>query len=128
MSRPKGSKNKFPYPYKRHANFLVYGEHGRNYPLELAAFKRMHDRVRDGKVASISWPRTAVGFAAFHRHIGDCPPQLIKPSIGRINHARGYARGNVRWEEHIINSVKRRGTKFQFEAGDLPHLTQGTVR
>ena len=38
---------------------------------------------------------------------------MKKPSIGRIDHKKGYEPGNIQWEEHKHNSVKRRGTKFE---------------
>lgn len=79
----------------------------------LQHFKGCHNRVRDGKVVSISWPRTKAGYLAFCSEIGPIPEEMVKPSVGRKNHNLGYDQGNIQWEEHKFNSVKRRGTKFE---------------
>lgn len=110
MPRPSGSRNKRPYPKTRHKNFywdVVSDE----YANELAAFKRAHDRVRDGKSPSIHWPRSLDGFVGFLAEVGMIPEALEKPSLGRIQHAFGYEPGNVAWEEHALNSIKRKGTR-----------------
>lgn len=81
--------------------------------VHLAAFKRMHDRVRDFKVPSIAWPRDIHGFIAFKKHIGPVPEEMEKPSVGRINHSLGYQPGNVIWQEHKLNSILRKGTRHE---------------
>ena len=111
MGRPSGSKNAAPYPKTRHRNFywhIVSAE----FANELAAFKRAHDRVRDGKSPSIFWPRSLDGFAGFLKEIGPIPAGLEKPSLGRKRHGEGYQPGNVQWEEHAANSIKRKGTRY----------------
>lgn len=119
MAKPFGAKNKQPYPETRHYNFYWHIVADR-WQGELSAFKRMHDRVRDGKVPSIQWPRTLDGFVEFIKAAGPIPTHLHKPSIGRIKHHIGYRRCNVRWEEHRHNSVKRRGTKWElFEGAEV---------
>ena len=85
----------------------------------LAAFKRMHDRVRDGKVETISWPRKIEGFEQFRKEIGEIPSGMIKPSIGRIDHSQGYIPGNVVWQEYSINSKLRKGTHHESDAYPL---------
>lgn len=112
MARPKGSKNVDPYPETRHKNFYWKIVDGR-WSLELAAFKRMHDRVRDGKSPSIEWPRSLDGFVLFLKEIGPIPFDLNKPSVGRIKHSKGYEADNVSWEEHSENSIKRKGTRYE---------------
>jgi hypothetical protein len=79
----------------------------------LQNFKCCHNRVRDGKVSCIHWPRTSEGYDNFLEHIGKKPNDGQKWSVGRINHNLGYIPGNIRWEVHKFNSVKRRGTKFE---------------
>lgn len=95
--------------------FIINAE----YAAELRAFKRMHNRVVTGKVSSMSWTFSLEGFLAFLKHAGKIPARLKKPSIGRIDHSQGYRPGNVRWEEHAINSAKRKGTRHQFATGDV---------
>jgi len=83
---------------------------------ELGAFKRMHDRVRDRlsyKGIKIQWDRTPEGFKKFFAHIGNIPSNLVKPSLGRKIHSLGYVEGNIMWEEHSLNSKKRRGTRYE---------------
>ena len=112
MGRPKGSGNKNPYPVHRiaHAQWYIVSE---RLAKELAAFKRMHNRVRDGIVQSIQWKRKLNGFAAFIKEIGPIPQHIKKPSVGRKRHAVGYKIGNVMWEEHSFNSIKRKGTRYE---------------
>lgn len=110
--KPKGSKNKSPYPETRHKNFYWKIIDPR-WSCELAAFKRMHDRVRDGKCPSIKWPRDLDGFVMFLKEAGPIPFDLEKPIIGRIRHSEGYEPGNVMWEEHRENSIKRKGTQYE---------------
>jgi hypothetical protein len=81
----------------------------------LQAFKGCHNRVRSGKAPFVFWPRTAEGYLAFLAEVGPPPEGMQKPSLGRINHILGYQPGNIRWEEHKHNSVKRRGTKHCLE-------------
>jgi hypothetical protein len=80
---------------------------------ELAAFRRCHGRVAEGKVPSIEWARTPDGLRGFLSEIGPMPTSMKKPSVGRIKHSKGYVRGNVQWEEHKENSIKRKGTRYE---------------
>lgn len=79
----------------------------------LQSFKGCHDRVRDGKCPSIFWERNREGYLGFCKEIGPKPLDMQKPSVGRIDHSKGYEPENIRWEEHKFNSVKRKGTKFE---------------
>lgn len=79
----------------------------------LQNFKGCHNRVRDGKVNKIEWPRTNDGYAAFLKEIGPKPKDWQKWSVGRIKHNLGYVTGNIQWELHRFNSVKRKGTKHE---------------
>ena len=112
MPKPLGAKNKAPYPETKHKNFYWKIIDVR-WSAELAAFKRMHNRVRDGKVPSIHWPRTLEGFVNFLKEVGPIPFNLDKPSIGRIKHSFGYEINNIKWEEHRENSIKRKGTRYE---------------
>ena len=113
MGRPLGSKNKNPYPVSSHRNsyWVLYVEE--KLKKQLQAFKGMHNRVREGKSPSIEWERDLQGFKSFLKEIGEIPKDMIKPSVGRIDHKFGYQTGNIQWEEHSFNSIKRRGTRFE---------------
>lgn len=92
----------------------------------LQHFKGCHNRVRDGKSPSIFWPRTKEGYLNFCSEIGKFPEAMEKPSVGRIDHDKGYEPGNIRWEEHKFNSVKRIGTKYQNSIERHPKLDDRT--
>jgi hypothetical protein len=94
---------------KNHVNSEYFGLCRRS----LQNFKCCHNRVRDGKCPSIEWDRNREGYIAFMNEIGEKPNDGMKWSVGRINHDLGYQTGNIRWELHIHNSVKRKGTKYQ---------------
>lgn len=110
--KPKGSKNKAPYPTHRHRNFY-WALINPRFARELQAFKGMHNRVREGKSPSILWSRDFDGFHRFLQHIGPIPGKMKKPSVGRKEHTQGYLPGNVHWEPHAVNSIKRRGTRYE---------------
>jgi hypothetical protein len=92
-----------------------WGEEKQKYGKEHATFIRCHNRVRDGKCPSIEWPRNTEGFKCFLNEIGPMPTNMFKPSIGRKDHSLGYITGNIQWEEHAINSTKRKGTRYEKE-------------
>lgn len=91
----------------------------------LPYFTRCHGRVNIGKCSSIQWPRNKDGYLKFCKEIGPIPKNMNKPSVGRKNHRKGYVKGNIRWEEHKFNSVKRRGTKFQHSKTAVVELNKG---
>ena len=117
MGRPKGSKNKHPYPIECHRN-SYWNLRVFNLDKELQAFKRMHNRVRDGKVLTIAWGRDFDGFVEFLKEVGPVPHHqlMVKASIGRRDHRKGYEPGNVLWEDFLLNSVKRKGTRYEGDA------------
>jgi hypothetical protein len=70
----------------------------RRYPAHWMSFTRMHQRVRDGYVSTIWWPRTDEGFIDFMLYVGKVPRGMVRPSIGRKNHSKGYAPNNCGWQ------------------------------
>lgn len=50
------------------------------------------------------FPDTAVGLQAFIDYLGPVPESMTKPSVGRIDHANGYVRGNFMWQEFSENA------------------------
>jgi len=105
----------------KHPSHIYYGLDSS----ALQNFKGMHDRVRDGKVKFIQWPRTRKGYIAFCKHIGKKPKDGQKWSVGRKNHNKGYVRGNVRWELYKFNSVKRKGTRHENSRRAVVKLNPG---
>lgn len=104
------------------ANFLGLDHYA------LVAFKGCHNRVRDGKVCSIFWPRSRHGYLDFCEEMGPKPAHMVKPSVGRIDHSRGYEPGNVRWEEHAVNSIKRKGTKWEGTKDEVVPFVDKSVK
>lgn len=99
-----------------------YGKYSKLLPKELQAFKGCQNRVRDGKCHFVAYPRTLEGFLQWLGDIGPIPKGLVKPSVGRIDHSKGYEPGNMQWEEHRFNSFKRRGTKHEGETSPVVQL------
>jgi hypothetical protein len=112
VGRPKGSKNKKPYDGKRIPS-VGWSLIDKKFSREVQAFKGMHNRVRDGKSPWVHWPRTLDGFVCFLREVGMSPKKMKKPSVGRSDHGRGYEPGNIVWEPHAVNSIKRKGTRYE---------------
>jgi hypothetical protein len=73
------------------------------YPIEVRAFKGLTARAARGYTTTI-WPRTTEGFYAFLATVGHAP-KMVKPSIGRIDHTKGYEPGNCLWQEHYENCI-----------------------
>lgn len=73
-------------------------------------FVWMQDRVAAGlrRARVCEWPRTREGFLAFAKEMGSIPVGMKRPSVGRIDHDKGYVTGNVKWEEHSFNSWRGR--------------------
>jgi hypothetical protein len=72
----------------------------------------MHDRCRrSGR--KCHWPRTREGYDQFFEEIGQIPRDIRRPSIGRIDHTKGYEPGNVRWEPFSYNAWKERRSETE---------------
>lgn len=103
MGRKIGSKNSKPYPIESHRSWKIYGDVDRS---RLQYFKGMHNRFMAGKCKEIDWHRNREGYEAFCKEIGPIPSWLMKPSVGRKDHSKGYVAGNIQWEEYNFNSSK----------------------
>lgn len=77
-------------------------------------FKNMHGRVRRGKVSCTDFTRDRDGYLEFCKELGPIPAKLKRVSVGRIDHFKGYVRGNIRWEEYNYNSRKRYANQDNF--------------
>lgn len=64
-------------------------------------------RAMKGQCQSFYWEPGRAGMLGFIAEIGAIPDDMIRPSVGRIDHKKGYEPGNVRWEEFNYNARKR---------------------
>lgn len=55
--------------------------------------------------------RTVDGFIAFILYLGDVPCGMERPTVGRIDHDRGYELGNFTWQSMSENSKEVRVRK-----------------
>lgn len=69
-----------------------------SYPRHLVYFSNMHLRVAKYD-RECDFPYTDDGFVMFCEYIGPIPEGMKVPSVGRIDHSRGYVFDNFRWQE-----------------------------
>lgn len=89
------------------------GKGTKEHTRERRALNRARHRVRIGKAPYCEWAIGDAEFARFLQHIGTIPELMEHPSLGRVDHSKGYVIGNVCWQEHSVNSKLRRGTRFE---------------
>jgi len=76
----------------------------KRYLVHFKRFNCMHNRRRDrGAHVASDFDQTPEGFINFVRYLGPVPKDMLKPSLGRYDHDKGYIRGNFRWQEYIEN-------------------------
>jgi len=69
----------------------------------------MWDRIRyDGTATDLT--RDRFGFLEFVEELGPIPVRMLHPTIGRVDHSRGYESGNYIWQEFLENCVEN-GTR-----------------
>lgn len=78
-----------------------FSELRRTYPQHARAF---FNRFRSG--LPVDFTCDADGFLKFITEIGPYPTNMVRPSVGRINHELGYVTGNYHWEELSENSAE----------------------
>lgn len=66
---------------------------------EHRSFRKMHSRVKEGRVKYCQWNNDADGFREFIAHVGRIPEDMKRPTIGRFDHNEGYRPGNCAWQE-----------------------------
>lgn len=87
------------YPY--------YGQLKKKFPIHWMSFSGMYKRKRQYEIEIDSlFKRNVDGFIEFILYIGDVPKYMISPSVGRIDHSKGYIIGNFRWESAYSNSIE----------------------
>ena len=71
----------------------------RAFPHHWQSFRCMHKRGTPN-----AFPKNISGFIDFIIYLGPVPSYMKKPSIGRIDHSKGYFPGNFEWQESRENS------------------------
>ncbi len=66
-----------------------------------ASFMNMHQRPTH---VDPKYDRNRDGFINFIVDISEVPPDMMRPSIGRIDHNLGYIPGNFMWQEFSDNA------------------------
>lgn len=89
------------------------------YPVHWIGFVGIHKRHRErGRALGPEFSRDIQGFWNFIEEIGPVPKGMNRPTVGQINHRKGYIAGNFRWESHYDNTQEsairnRKGEKLQ---------------
>ena len=97
-----------------------YGSLKKDYPQHWESFRNIHDRCRRmGIEIDYHFRRNIQGLANLIECLGPVPEGMRYPTVGRIDHSRGYLRDNIRWQERSANSR---------EAVDRRHLPKRYMR
>ncbi len=82
-----------------------YGLLKKEFPTHWMSFSGMHKRKKEYNIEIDSlFERNTNGFIEFILYLGDVPENMIIPTVGRIDHSKGYIVGNFRWESKGSNS------------------------
>lgn len=82
---------------------VYFGRLTHSYPIHTSSFKKLHGRSRASGL-EVDFPYSMEGLVDFILYIGPVPTGMVRPTVGRRDHDRGYVRGNFRWQEHSENS------------------------
>lgn len=88
------------------------------YPIECNRFEEFQKRVAKGQATTI-WPRSTEGFLAFLSFIGTAPKDMIKPTVGRFDHSKGYEPGNCKWQSHSDNAKEAATRTWRDRRGEM---------
>jgi hypothetical protein len=94
-----------------------YGLLPKMFPIHRNRFRNMHNRI-DEQCLETSFKRDLEGFAKFVEYLGPVPTEMKVPSLGRIDHSKGYVIGNFTWQElrdnieEMANRTKSSDNKF----------------
>ena len=83
-----------------------YGRLKKTFPNHYMSFKCM---IRRG--TPTVYVRNTESFINFILDIGKVPENMTRPTIGRLDHSKGYFKGNFEWQSHADNSIEPRNRK-----------------
>jgi hypothetical protein len=78
----------------------AYPELRYSHPIHWKRWVKMNGRGNVSKEFSNSFD----GFKNFVDYIGEIPNGMDFPTVGRVDHSKGYERGNFSWQEYRENS------------------------
>lgn len=110
-----------------------YGILRKRFPQHFSSFLNMHKRTSQ---IDVDFGRSLSGFINFIEYLGVVPKLMISPTAGRLDHSKGYLRGNFAWQSRfdnlaelnsrkncIINAVKNNSNIKTFN--NLKHFANG---
>lgn len=80
------------------------------YPQHYSAYLHMfeHARAASLEVDPDFCPIGVLGFSRFVDYMGDVPEYMDNPQRGRIDHTKGYVKGNFHWQDRADNLAELR--------------------
>jgi len=117
----------------RFAWSLKYGKLSLMFPVHYARFRAFQKRSRS-KGLSVSFSDDASGLLLFIEDIGPVPEGMVKPSVGRKDHSKGYESGNFSWQSYSdnvreSNSRTRSGLVYSIQhRNNISKGTKGKTR
>lgn len=84
------------------SNNWKYGGLSRIYNIHIDRFRGMLRRAKKLGL-KCDFEDNDRGHVNFIYYIGDIPEGMVRPSVGRFDHTKGYVVGNFRWQEYDEN-------------------------
>lgn len=104
------------YPY--------YGRLKQDFNVHWSHFASIHKRV-DEKIVDTEFEYSPEGFIKFILCMQDYPNQMSDPTVGRLDHSKGYFTGNMIWQERSENSLEASSRTFDVSRfQDSPNLSK----
>jgi hypothetical protein len=83
----------------------IFDGFNKDFPIEFSRFCGVHDRKsRHNTFVHERYEWSLSGFKNFMSDIGPIPKDMIIPTVGRLNHDKGYEPDNFEWQSKSDNS------------------------
>jgi len=97
------------------------------YPVHFSSFSALNGRCKRKKLEN-DFPRTKKGFEDFIEYIGPIPKGMKWPSVGRLDHKKGYIKGNFRWQEMSENSADHKSWMINNKREEIRKLVPSIAK